>query len=101
MEQFYGPQNFHPNTTYDDLRATKSVDSTSPFVENQSLYWVSNYVPLKITKIIVLNVKITLLISYSSVLFHTIYNFLVHSIQVFMRLLKVQMGEKLTLVLLN
>ena len=41
FEQFYGPQNFHPNTSYGDLRATGSARSTTPFVENQSLYWVS------------------------------------------------------------
>ena len=39
--QFYGPHQFHPDTTYDDLRNTSPSSSTTPFVENQSLYWVS------------------------------------------------------------
>ena len=38
--KFYGPQNFHPSTTYEDLRSTSPAFSTSPFEENQSLYWV-------------------------------------------------------------
>jgi len=39
VHSFYGPQNFHPNTSYQDLRDTPPEFSTSPFVENQSLYW--------------------------------------------------------------
>lgn len=41
VHTFYGPLNFHPKTSNDDLRNTSSSLSTSPFVENQSLYWVS------------------------------------------------------------
>lgn len=41
VHTFYGPQNFHPNTSYEDLRDTPARFSSSPFVENQSLYWVS------------------------------------------------------------
>lgn len=41
IHTFYGPLNFHPNTTYENLRATSSNFSTTPFIENQSLYWVS------------------------------------------------------------
>lgn len=41
VHTFYGPLNFHPETSNDDLRNTSSNLSTSPFVENQSLYWVS------------------------------------------------------------
>ena len=37
--QFYGPQNFHPNTSYEDIRDTPARFSSSPWVENQSLYW--------------------------------------------------------------
>jgi len=39
VHTFYGPQNFHPNTSYEDLRATKPQHSTTPWIENQSLYW--------------------------------------------------------------
>ncbi|GFH53475.1 hypothetical protein CTEN210_09951 [Chaetoceros tenuissimus] len=39
VHTFYGPLNFHPKTSNDDLRNTSSNLSTSPFVENQSLYW--------------------------------------------------------------
>jgi len=39
VHTFYGPQNFHPDTTYEDLRDTNPKYSTSPFEENQSLYW--------------------------------------------------------------
>jgi len=39
VHTFYGPQNFHPNTSYEDLRDTPPKFSTSPFIENQSLYW--------------------------------------------------------------
>ena len=42
VHTFYGPQNFHPNTSYEDLRDTPPQFSSSPFVENQSLYWVSD-----------------------------------------------------------
>ena len=41
VHTFYGPLEFHANTTYNDLInviQTPSL-STSPFVENQSLYW--------------------------------------------------------------
>ena len=38
--QFYGPLGFHPDTTYQDLISTPPELSTSPYVENQSLYWV-------------------------------------------------------------
>ncbi len=37
--QFYGPQNFHPATTNDVLRRTPPEFSSSPYIENQSLYW--------------------------------------------------------------
>ena len=37
--QFYGPQNFHPNTSYEDIRDTPARFSSSPWAENQSLYW--------------------------------------------------------------
>ena len=37
--KFYGPKNIHPNTSYENLRDTKPKDSTSPWEENQSLYW--------------------------------------------------------------
>ena len=38
---FYGPLEFHPETTYEDLiNVIKTPElSTSPVVENQSLYW--------------------------------------------------------------
>jgi len=39
VHTFYGPLNFHPDTTYQDLLSTPPSLSTSPFVENQSLYW--------------------------------------------------------------
>eukprot|EP00561_Arcocellulus_cornucervis_P012712 CAMPEP_0185802860 /NCGR_PEP_ID=MMETSP1322-20130828/2246_1 /TAXON_ID=265543 /ORGANISM="Minutocellus polymorphus, Strain RCC2270" /LENGTH=169 /DNA_ID=CAMNT_0028498661 /DNA_START=168 /DNA_END=674 /DNA_ORIENTATION=+ len=39
VHTFYGPQEFHPDTTYEDLIGTPPEFSTSPFVENQSLYW--------------------------------------------------------------
>jgi len=39
IHTFYGPQNFHPQTSYEDMRDTPSKFSTTPFVENQSLYW--------------------------------------------------------------
>lgn len=42
LTKFYGPQNFHPDTTYEDIRDTPNRFSTAPWVENQSLYWVSN-----------------------------------------------------------
>ena len=38
-DQFYGPKNFHPATSYTDLLNTPLNDSTSPWQENQSLYW--------------------------------------------------------------
>ena len=38
--QFYGPLGFHPDTTYENLISTPPQLSTSPYVENQSLYWV-------------------------------------------------------------
>jgi len=39
VHTFYGPQNFHPQTSYEDIRDTPHRFSTTPFVENQSLYW--------------------------------------------------------------
>mmetsp|Transcript_42662 Transcript_42662/g.83878 ORF Transcript_42662/g.83878 Transcript_42662/m.83878 type:complete len:426 (-) Transcript_42662:100-1377(-) len=39
VHTFYGPRNFHPNTDYKDLITTPPKFSTSPFKENQSLYW--------------------------------------------------------------
>lgn len=39
VHTFYGPLDFHPNTTYEDLIKTPPKYSTSPVVENQSLYW--------------------------------------------------------------
>jgi hypothetical protein len=39
VHTFYGPQNFHPNTKNENLRNTKPEHSSSPWVENQSLYW--------------------------------------------------------------
>jgi len=39
VHTFYGPQNFHPNTIYEDLRDTPGKFSSTPYVENQSLYW--------------------------------------------------------------
>ena len=41
FEKFYGPQNFHPNTTYENIRDSAPASSSTPFIENQSLYWVS------------------------------------------------------------
>jgi hypothetical protein len=39
VHSFYGPMEFHPNTTYEDLvRADKGL-SSSNVEENQSLYW--------------------------------------------------------------
>jgi len=37
--QFYGPQNIHPDTTFNDLVNTRGQDSSTPYIENQSLYW--------------------------------------------------------------
>jgi len=39
VHTFYGPLNFHPDTSYEQLRDTKPKLSSSPFKENQSLYW--------------------------------------------------------------
>jgi len=39
VHTFYGPQQFHPNTTNEDLRTSDPKFSTSIFIENQSLYW--------------------------------------------------------------
>ena len=39
IHTFYGPLELHPNTTYEDLVNAPPSLSTSPFVENQSLYW--------------------------------------------------------------
>ena len=39
VHTFYGPREFHPDTTYDDLLATPPDMNTSPYVENGSLYW--------------------------------------------------------------
>jgi len=39
VHTFYGPQEFHPDTTYDDLLNTLPRFSSSPFEENNSLYW--------------------------------------------------------------
>mmetsp|Transcript_6632 Transcript_6632/g.7709 ORF Transcript_6632/g.7709 Transcript_6632/m.7709 type:complete len:528 (+) Transcript_6632:87-1670(+) len=39
VHTFYGPQQFHPDTTNEDLRTSDPNFSTSKFVENQSLYW--------------------------------------------------------------
>lgn len=39
VHTFYGPKNFHPDTTYEDLRDTPARFSSSSWVENQSLYW--------------------------------------------------------------
>ena len=39
VHTFYGPQNFHPNTSYEDIRDTNPRYSSSPVEENQSLYW--------------------------------------------------------------
>lgn len=41
VHTFYGPQKFHPDTTYEELRDADPAFSSSPVVENQSLYWVS------------------------------------------------------------
>ena len=39
VHTFYGPQQFHPQTTSDDLRNSDPKYSTSVYIENQSLYW--------------------------------------------------------------
>mmetsp|Transcript_13683 Transcript_13683/g.19919 ORF Transcript_13683/g.19919 Transcript_13683/m.19919 type:complete len:512 (-) Transcript_13683:65-1600(-) len=39
VHTFYGPENIHPSTTYADLRNTKPQYSSTPWIENQSLYW--------------------------------------------------------------
>eukprot|EP00537_Pseudo-nitzschia_pungens_P010281 CAMPEP_0172389320 /NCGR_PEP_ID=MMETSP1061-20121228/6230_1 /TAXON_ID=37318 /ORGANISM="Pseudo-nitzschia pungens, Strain cf. pungens" /LENGTH=502 /DNA_ID=CAMNT_0013119439 /DNA_START=241 /DNA_END=1749 /DNA_ORIENTATION=+ len=39
VHTFYGPQNIHPRTNNGDLRDTAPNFSSSPWVENQSLYW--------------------------------------------------------------
>jgi len=39
VHTFYGPQLFHPSTTNADLRNSDPKYSTSPWVENKSLYW--------------------------------------------------------------
>ncbi len=39
VHTFYGPQLFHPSTTNADLRNSDPRYSTSPWVENKSLYW--------------------------------------------------------------
>lgn len=39
VHTFYGPQNFHPDTTYEDIRDSSPQFSSTPTVENQSLYW--------------------------------------------------------------
>jgi len=39
VHTFYGPLGFHPDTTYENLISTPPQLSTSPYVENQSLYW--------------------------------------------------------------
>lgn len=39
VHTFYGPQQFHPNTTNEDLRNSNPKYSTSVYEENQSLYW--------------------------------------------------------------
>lgn len=39
VHTFYGPQNFHPDTTHTNLLETSSQFSSTPFEENQSLYW--------------------------------------------------------------
>eukprot|EP00978_Attheya_sp_CCMP212_P012200 scaffold30375_cov55-Attheya_sp.AAC.2 len=39
VHTFYGPLEVHPDTTYQDLMQVPPELSTSPFVENQSLYW--------------------------------------------------------------
>lgn len=39
VHTFYGPRSFHPSTTYSDLLSTPGHMSTSPYVENKSLYW--------------------------------------------------------------
>ena len=44
VHTFYGPQTVHPDTTYEELRDTPPQFSTSPYEENQSLYWVSIYI---------------------------------------------------------
>ena len=37
VHTFYGPQQFHPQTSYNDLISTDPTMSRSPFVENQSV----------------------------------------------------------------
>ena len=37
--QFYGPTNIHPNTSNQNLIDTSAQYSTTPYIENQSLYW--------------------------------------------------------------
>jgi len=39
VHTFYGPLDFHPDTTYEDLVNAPPSLSTSPIEENQSLYW--------------------------------------------------------------
>lgn len=39
VHTFYGPQEIHPDTTYDNLINTPARFSTTPYEENQSLYW--------------------------------------------------------------
>ena len=39
VHSFYGPMEFHPETTYEDLVGADPGLSTSNVVENQSLYW--------------------------------------------------------------
>jgi hypothetical protein len=43
VHTFYGPMDFHPDTTYEDLLNTPPEHSSSPIIENQSLYWVSRF----------------------------------------------------------
>ena len=46
VHTFYGPLNFHPDTSHDDLRNTGNSFTSSPWVENQSLYWVRENIPI-------------------------------------------------------
>jgi len=39
IHTFYGPQNIHPAITYEEILRTPARFSSTPFVENQSLYW--------------------------------------------------------------
>lgn len=39
VHTFYGPQNFHPSTSYENIKDTDPKFSSSPWNENQSLYW--------------------------------------------------------------